>query len=66
VSYHREDEKAPLPSGTETILFVEDDPSVRKITSRILTELGYNVIEAENGVEGLHSVMQRSDLSNTV
>ncbi len=38
----------PLPIGTATILIIEDDPTVRKITSRILSNYGYNVIESEN------------------
>ncbi len=32
-------------------LLVEDDPEVRKVVRRMLLELGFAVIEAENGVE---------------
>jgi CheY-like chemotaxis protein len=42
-----------LPTGNETILFVEDDPMVREHTGRQIVGLGYAVIAAENGVEAL-------------
>ena len=32
-------------------LLVEDDPDVRKVARRFLLELGFTVIEAENGIE---------------
>jgi PAS domain S-box-containing protein len=37
--------------GNETILVVEDDHAVRALTSRILCEHGYAVLEASNGME---------------
>ncbi|HRH46712.1 MAG TPA: ATP-binding protein, partial [Pyrinomonadaceae bacterium] len=38
-----------LMNGTETILLVEDEKMVRKITCEILESCGYEVFEAENG-----------------
>ncbi len=38
-----------LPTGTETILVLEDDVSVRHISVRVLRKLGYQVIEAATG-----------------
>ncbi len=35
--------------GTETILLVEDEETVRKLVQQVLTLNGYTVIEAENG-----------------
>ncbi len=40
-----------LRRGTETILLVEDDPSVRTLVRDELRKLGYTVVEAKNGVE---------------
>ena len=36
----------PLPTGSERILVVEDEPSVRIFASRVLRDLGYHVLEA--------------------
>jgi CheY-like chemotaxis protein len=38
-----------VPGGSETILVLEDDVSVRHISVRLLRNLGYEVIEAANG-----------------
>jgi len=35
--------------GSETILVVEDEPRVRRVTLRDLQKLGYRTLEAENG-----------------
>jgi len=42
-----------LPRGTETILFVEDDPSLRDMAATLLERLGYTVFTAANGVEAM-------------
>jgi PAS domain S-box-containing protein len=42
-----------LPKGTEAILLVEDDPSVRGLAALVLRQQGYTVLEATNGSEGI-------------
>jgi two-component system cell cycle sensor histidine kinase/response regulator CckA len=41
------------PRGHETILVVEDEPGVRKLTCHILRAHGYTVIEAASGDEAI-------------
>ncbi len=48
----------PLPRGTETLLVVEDDPSVRHLACKILEALGYKVLSAANGQDGLHEARE--------
>jgi PAS domain S-box-containing protein len=39
--------------GTETVLLVEDEISLRKLSRHLLEICGYNVLEAESGAEAL-------------
>jgi signal transduction histidine kinase len=50
--------KRPMPQevkgdASETILVVEDDPLMRRLSTDLLRELGYTVIESESGAEAL-------------
>jgi two-component system CheB/CheR fusion protein len=44
---------ANAPKGTEVILMVEDEDSVRKLARMVLEASGYAVLDARNGREGL-------------
>ncbi len=45
-------------TGTESILVVEDDASLRKMTQRILQEAGYTVVSVADGKEALQTLEQ--------
>jgi len=45
-----------LPGGSETILVVEDEASVRNSIKRILTRQGYTVLEARHGADALQVI----------
>jgi PAS domain S-box-containing protein len=50
----------PKPrGGTETILIVEDEEAVRKLTRRLLEGLGYRIREAASGREALEMCRDR-------
>ncbi len=50
------------PSGTEKILLVEDDPLVLAFAERQLTNLGFKVVTAKNGIEALQVVGDHMDI----
>ncbi|MCK5033783.1 MAG: response regulator, partial [Calditrichia bacterium] len=41
------------PGGTETMLIVEDEPSIRELVVKVLQPLGYKLLTAANGKEAL-------------
>jgi len=43
----------PLPKGTETILLVEDEEGVRRMACKMIESLGYTLITAYDGEEGV-------------
>jgi len=62
----RRNDEAPSPDiaraiGTEKILIVEDDDALRAYSVEILSELGYEVVEAKNGAVALE-VLGRSEI----
>jgi PAS domain S-box-containing protein len=53
-------DQAPKAGAGETVLVVDDEPSVRMLIAEVLDELGYSAIEAADGVSGLKVL--RSDV----
>ena len=53
-----------IPDGNpkETVLVVEDDPGVREYSAGILRDLGYTVIEAEDGPAALRHIERNETL----
>ncbi|HEX7652377.1 MAG TPA: response regulator, partial [Verrucomicrobiae bacterium] len=43
----------PLAEGSETILLVEDESSLRRLSRVVLTRQGYRVLEADSGITAL-------------
>jgi CheY-like chemotaxis protein len=46
------------PHGSETVLLVEDDPSILHLTRQLLQDRGYQVVEAPSGAEALRLARQ--------
>jgi PAS domain S-box-containing protein len=53
-------DQAPKAGAGETVLVVDDEPSVRMLVAEVLEELGYSSIEASDGLSGLKVL--RSDV----
>jgi len=45
-----------------TVLVVDDEPAVRMLVGDVLRDMGYEVIEAADGPEGLHILKSRRDI----
>ena len=50
-----------LRGGDETILIVEDEDGVRKLTKKILSKQGYKILEASSGGDALLICEQRNE-----
>ncbi len=58
------DEQLPeLQRGSETILLVEDDPRLRRVLSRRLRGLGYQIFEAENSAAALAHLAAQPEIA---
>jgi len=48
-----------LPTGTETILLVDDDLNILKLGNHLLTKLGYQVMAVNNGKEAIQLYQEK-------
>jgi len=49
-------EVGQLPGGNETVLYVEDEITVRSLTAHVLRRLGYTVLEAGSGKQARDAI----------
>jgi two-component system cell cycle sensor histidine kinase/response regulator CckA len=54
-------ELPPIEGGTETILVAEDDETVRYLTSNVLEQFGYTVIQAVDGEDAVNRFMENKE-----
>ncbi len=47
--------------GSQTVLLVEDEPSLRRLTCNLLKEVGYTVLEADSGTQAIEIARQYRD-----
>lgn len=52
-----------LPRGSETVLVVEDDKDLRATTQALLSDLGYRVVLAKDGVDALARLEEEPDIA---
>lgn len=52
-------QRGVAPEGSETILLVEDEDSIRKLLTRYLERLGYEALSAANGAAALEIYRER-------
>jgi PAS domain S-box-containing protein len=58
--------EAPRAQPGQTVLVVDDEPTIRMLVGDILHEAGYGAIEAETGVEGLKLLQSNAHIDLVV
>lgn len=53
---------APLVKAGETILIVDDEPTVRMLLKDVLSELGYTVLDAADSIEGVETLRSNAQI----
>jgi len=57
----RRDDTGSMARGSETVLVVEDEPSVRSLATHILRHQGYRVLDAADGEEAMHIAHEHTE-----
>ena len=50
-----------MPTGTATILLVDDEPAIREIGKLVLGRLGYHVLTANDGAQAVEIFRSRHE-----
>jgi PAS domain S-box-containing protein len=58
---NRPEELPASKGGTETILYAEDDATIRDVLEEVLTTAGYTVIAAHDGEDAIHKFIENKD-----
>jgi PAS domain S-box-containing protein len=58
---NRSEELPASKGGTETILYAEDDATIRDVLEEVLTTAGYTVIAAHDGEDAIHKFIENKD-----
>jgi len=51
-----------VPSKRPLVLVVEDNPSVRDVAAAMIEDMGFDVLIASSGAEGLQAITERRDI----
>ena len=51
----------PVPTGTERILFIDDEPVITEIGKKTLESLGYDVVARNSSIEALELFKEKKD-----
>lgn len=52
--------------GQETILIIEDEDPIRNLTAELLTQYGYTIVTASDGLAGLEAYKEKQDVIDLI